>query len=114
MYDENKREKAMNKPLIPLLAAVLLTSCGGAAEIEFMNACENSGHMTLKNCQCLAEEATKDLPENGFAWLTTMIHDDEEQLQQLRASLAPREWKQLYRFMMTAPTSCDIDMDSDE
>jgi len=114
VYDENKREKAMIKPLIPIFAAVLLTACGGgAAKNEFMSVCENSGNIARKNCQCLAVEATKALPEDGLAWLTTMILEDEEQLQQLRASLAPDQWKQLYSFMMTAPTTCDIDMDSD-
>jgi len=114
VYDENKREKAMIKPLIPIFAAVLLTACGGAVKNEFMSACEESANIAPKNCQCLAAAATKDLPEGGLVWLTTMILENEEQLQQLRTSLAPDQWKQLYSFMMSAPTSCGIDMDSDE
>lgn len=101
----------MLKTLLTLIAASLLVACGGAKS-DFLSACEGSTGMTDENCECLADLASKELPDDGLLWLTAMIEEDDKALRKLRSESESSEWVKIAGFMMAAPMQCAIDMNT--
>lgn len=96
-----------------LLAAVsflALAGCGASdADTKmqrFVEGCIASSNLERPFCECAARQAREDLSENGFAFLSALLNDDELQVADLRKELSPSEAMAAGMFMVNAHRDC--------
>jgi len=96
--------------LFVLGSALAVVACGGKGADgkvdRFVQGCLSSTNLERSFCECAGENAHDELSEDGFAFLTATLNEDQEDVATLREKLDLTEALAAGMFMVNAYKKC--------
>lgn len=94
-----------------IAVGVVLAACGGGGgsaglEARIAAACDASSNMGAALCDCVGDEAGRDLAPKAQELLAAMLEQDDDRAEQLRGEVSVEEAMSAGTFMVRAPAAC--------
>ena len=100
-------------PMLGVVVSGVLLACGGGGDGadgalagRIAAACQASTNMEKALCDCVGEEAGRELPAKAQQLLLAMLEEDMERAETLRGEVSIEEAMTAGTFMVRAPATC--------